>query len=447
MSEFYRPIQEEPEDKEEFEHQLADASNQTEVDRLIKDKAHDILTEISAKKILEDLKVEIQEDLRYRVEKAINPSINVDIKFDSNDAYIAINELREDIPDLDTTELIHILLNRVNEEISTIPEKLNIIEKSARLMKNSESIKTQLLNLQNELTMLKQQLESQLDNSLELEGTPIQNALDQYRRFRSKLESLPEDSLERDDIERVLAIYAEYIKQGFEQSPEKYSIGTSQPLSFDVEQIIDEFIEPNDLTNEQKYHQRDIAESRQNITKKLSETPGVVAVIPIPEGTQGSKIFDIIAITLKPDNNLSTDEINIALKLLYAQIQDSANSKQDLIEDNRLDLGNIEIYTNGKPLSDYRVDSQFDSEFNPSQIFQIHRIKVAKRSTDFKYKDEYTEHSMAMARPSHNLEDNNNIPTLSNSYTTQEETHLTYTPFNQAMFQLSAQRALGLDLT
>ena len=228
-------------------------------------------------------------------------------------------------------------------------------------------------------------------------------------------------------------------------------MGKSWPVDVDIETIVNDFIEPNDLTNyltnEQKSHQRNIAEARKNITLELSQTPGVLGVIPIPEGTQGSKTFDIIAITLKPDNNnLSPEEINTALKLLYDQIQDSANSKQDLIEDNRLDLGNIEIYTNGKPLSDYRVDSQFDSEFSPSQIFQIHRIKVAKRSTDFKYKEEYTDHAMAMARPSHNLDDNNNIPTLSNSYTTQEGTHLTYTPFNQAMFQLSAQKALGLDL-
>ena len=61
-------------------------------------------------------------------------------------------------------------------------------------------------------------------------------------------------------------------------------------------------------------------------------------------------------------------------------------------------------------------------------------------------KKEYTDHAMDMVRPSQSLEDNNNIPTLTNSYTTQGENGLTYTPFNQAMFQLSAQQALGLDL-
>ena len=164
--------------------------------------------------------------------------------------------------------------------------------------------------------------------------------------------------------------------------------------------------------------------------------------------TEGSKNFDIIAITLKPDTNLSPEEINTALKLLYSQIQDSAKSRQDLIEDNRLDTNNIEMYVNGSLLLDMTETEQLDLRLNPAQIFQLHPIKVAKRSTDFKYKKEYTEHAMAMTRPPNSLEDNNNnnIPTLTSSYTTQEGTHLTPAPFNQAMFQLSAQRALNLYL-
>jgi hypothetical protein len=58
MSEFYRPTQEEPDDKEAFEHELAEAPNQAEVDKLIRNKAHDILTEISAKEILSELSKE-----------------------------------------------------------------------------------------------------------------------------------------------------------------------------------------------------------------------------------------------------------------------------------------------------------------------------------------------------------------------------------------------------
>lgn len=446
MSEFYRSTQEEPGDKEEFQHELADTPSKYEVNRLIKNKAKDILAELSAQEILSELNKERQEELKARVEGVINPSIEFDIQFDSSDSYVAINKLKNDIPDLDTTELIHILLTRVNDEILTIPDKLKAMEEAAKFIKNSEVVKTKLLNLQNELTMLGQQLESKLDNGLDLEGTPIQDALDQYRRFESKLESLPDDSLERDDIERVLAISAEYIKKEFEQSPERYAMGKSHPVDININKIVGNFLEPNDLTREQRQRQGDIAEARQNITQELSQTPGIVGVIPIPEGTQGSKIFDIIAITLKPDNTLSPDEINIALKFLYFQIQDSAKSRQDLIEDNRLDLGNIEIYTNGKPLADFTGDNQPDSELNPSQIFQLHRVKFAKRSTDFKYKKEYTDHALAMTRPSQSLEDNNNIPTLTYSYTTQEGTHLTLAPFNQAMFQLSAKEALGLDL-
>lgn len=130
----------------------------------------------------------------------------------------------------------------------------------------------------------------------------------------------------------------------------------------------------------------------------------------------------------------------VNIKLLYSQIQNSANAKKAEREANILDTNNIEIYTNGKPIADFTEDNKPESELNPSQIFQLHKVKVAKRSTDFKHKEEYTDHSMAIARPSQGL------PTLTNSYTTHEGTHLTYTQFNQAMFQLSAQNALGLDL-
>lgn len=290
--------------------------------------------------------------------------------------------------------------------------------------------------------MLRQQLESKLDNGLDLEGTPIQDALDQYRRFESKLESLPDDSLERDDIERVLAISAEYIKKEFEQSPERYAMGKSHPVDININKIVGNFVEPNDLTREQRQRQGDIAEARQNITQELSQTPGIVGVIPIPEGTQGSKFFDIIAITLRPNTNLSPEEINIALKFLYFQIQDSAKSRQDLIEDNRLDLGNIEIYTNGKPLADFTEHNQPDSELDPSQIFQLHPIKVAKRYSDVQYNEPYVEKSMAIARPSRDLSDYINIPTLTDSYNSKDGK----VKFNQAMFQLSAKEALGLDL-
>lgn len=452
MSEFYRPPQL-PEDKEKFEHQLANASSQAEADRLIEDKAHDILTEISAQEILSELNIERQQALRERVGPKIEQAISLEIEsnFDSSNPYNILNELSTGDLVLDKQEIITIILDKINIKLSEINRAIGAIISNRSVNMRETNQNSDLVNLlstlQNELKMLRQQLESQLDNGLDLEGTPIQDALDQYRRFRSKLKSLPEDSLERVDIERALAIYAKYIKQEFEQSPEKYSIGTSQPLRIDIGEIVDEFIEPNDLTNEHKSHQRDIAVVRQNITQELSQTPGVLGVIPMAGETQGSKTFNIIAITLKPDNNnLSPEEINIALKLLYSQIQNSANAKKAEREANILDPNNIEIYSNGKPLADFTGDNQPDSELNLAQIFQLHRIKVAKRSTDFKYKKEYADHAMAMARPSHNLDDNNNIPTLTNSYTTQEGTHLILAPFNQAMFQLSAQQALGLDL-
>lgn len=407
--------------------------------------------EILATESHQTSETELPPNIESEILKALSPDIRLDIIFDPNSIYLILENQKQIYPDLENSALVNVALKDIDKKMVENKLRLtqleDIDEKVKRSIKNFEEAKAKLSKLQLKYSMLRQQLESQLDNGLDLEGTPIQDALDQYRRFRSKLKSLPEDSLEREDIERVLAIYAEYIKQEFEQSPEKYSIGTSQPLRIDIGEIVYEFIEPNDLTNEQKSHQRNIAEARKNITQELSQTPGVLGVIPMAGEVEGSKNFDIIAITLNPDNNnLSPEEINIALKLLYSQIQNSANSKQGLIEANILDPSNIEIYSDGKPLADFTEDNKPESELDPSQIFQLHTIKVAKRSTDFKYKKEYTAHAMAMVRPSQSLEDNNNIPTLTNSYTTQGENGLTYTPFNQAMFQLSAQQALGLDL-
>lgn len=394
---------------------------------------------------------ELPPDIESEILKALSPDIRLDIIFDPNNIYLILEDQKQRYPNLENSALITEVLKDIDKKM--IENKLrltqleNLDEKVKRSIKNFEEAKAKLSKLQLEYSMLRQQLESQLDNGLELEGTPIQDALDQYRRFKSKLEGLSEDSPEQEDIRRVLNIYAQYIKQEFKQSPEKYAIGKSWPVDVDIDEIVDNFIEPNNgLTKEQIRRQSDIAEARQNITAELSKTPGVLGVIPMAGETEGSKNFDIIAITLKPNTNLSPEEINTALKLLYSQIQDSANSRQDLIEDNRLDTNNIEMYVNGSLLLlDIPETEQLDLRLNPAQIFQLHPTKVARRSTDFKYTEEYKNHSRAMARPSQKL-DNNNIPTLTNSYTTQEGTHLTPAPFNQAMFQLSAQRALNLHL-
>lgn len=386
---------------------------------------------------------ELPPDIETEIQEALSPDIKLDIVFDPNNIYLTLERQREQYPNIENSALVNVALNDIDKKV--IENKLrltqleNLDKRSKAIIKNFEEARNKCLNLQLEYLMLRQQLESQLDNGLDLEGTPIQNALDQYRRFKSKLEGLSEDSPEQEDIRRVLNIYAKYIKQEFEQSPEKYAIGESWPVDVDIDKIVKDFIE-------QGSRQNDIAETRQNITTELSKTPGVLGVIPMAGGTKGSKTFNIIAITLKPNTNLSPEEINTALKLLYSQIQNSANSKKAEIKANILDPNNIEIYSNGQPLADFTEDNKPESELNPSQIFQLHTIKVAKRSTDFQYRKEYTNHAMAMARPSHNLDDNNNIPTLSYSYTIQGEYGLTYTPFNQAMFQLSAQRALGLDL-
>jgi|GEM_PF-970332 len=380
--------------------------------------------------------------IESEIQEALSPDIRLDIVFNTNNIYLTLERQKQQYPDLENSALITEVLKDIDEKIVENKKNITTIESVNDLIKNFEEAKAKLSKLQLKYSMLRQQLEAQLDNGLELEGTPIQDALDQYRRFRTKLEGLSEDSLEREDIRQVLNIYAEYIKKEFEQSPEKYAIGKSYPVSVDINKIVGNFVEPNDLTREQLQRQGDIAEARQNITKELSQTPGVLGVIPIAGETEGSKFFDIIAITLRPNTNLSPEEINIALKFLYFQIQDSAKSRQDLIEDNRLDLGNIEIYTNGKPLADFTEHNQPDSELDPSQIFQLHPIKVAKRYSDVQYNEPYVEKSMAIARPSRDLSDYINIPTLTDSYNSKDGK----VKFNQAMFQLSAQRALDLYL-
>jgi plasmid maintenance system antidote protein VapI len=387
-------------------------------------------------------KIELPPDIESDIREALSPDTKLDIVFDHSSIYLTLERLREQYSNIENSALIAEVLKDIDEKIVENNKNITTIENAKNLIKNFDEAKAKLLTLQLEYSMLRQQLESQLDNGLELKGTPIQDALDQYRRFKSKLEGLSEDSPEQEDIRRVLNIYSKYIKKEFEQSSERYAIGNSHPVDIDIEKIVDNFVEPNNLTREQMRRQNDIAEARQNITAELSKTPGVLGVIPMTIETEGSKNFDIIAITLKPDTNLSPEEINTALKLLYSQIQDSAKSRQDLIEDNRLDTNNIEMYVNGSLLLDMTETEQLDLRLNPAQIFQLHPIKVAKRYSDVQYDEAYSKQSMAQARPSRSLGDYSNIPTLTNSYNSKDGK----VQFNQAMFQLSAQRALNLYL-
>ena len=312
-------------------------------------------------------------------------------------------------------------LNRINQALPKINENIHILDDSERLSSNPKVLayKSRFLDYQRELLLLKEQLEYKLENNPFLQGNSIEESLDKFRLYKSKLNQLPENSAEKNDIEDIMSIYKNHISEQFKQSPEQYGIGKSQSLNLDIERIVNQFIEVK------QYHQPDIADARQTIITELSQTPGVVGVIPLPEGTQGTQNFDIIAITLK-SNNVSPDKIDKALKLLYSQIQTSAQ-KRDEVSQNILDVNNIELYTNGKDI-------------------ELHRIKVAKRSTDFKYHQEYNPHNQAMSRYSQNWDNRNNIPTLTDSYCYSERGDLITTPFNKSLFQLSAQQVLGLPL-
>ena len=331
-------------------------------------------------------------------------------------------------------------LNRINQALPKINENIHILDDSERLSSNPKVLayKSRFLDYQRELLLLKEQLEYKLENNPFLQGNSIEESLDKFRLYKSKLNQLPENSAEKNDIEDIMSIYKNHISEQFKQSPEQYGIGKSQSLNLDIERIVNQFIEVK------QYHQPDIADARQTIITELSQTPGVVGVIPLPEGTQGTQNFDIIAITLK-SNNVSPDKIDKALKLLYSQIQTSAQ-KRDEVSQNILDVNNIELYTNGKDIEEKLIESQSDTELDLYQIFQLHRIKVAKRSTDFKYHQEYNPHNQAMSRYSQNWDNRNNIPTLTDSYCYSERGDLITTPFNKSLFQLSAQQVLGLPL-
>jgi hypothetical protein len=341
----------------------------------------------------------------------------------------------------DALDTVRHTLNRINQVLPKINENIHILDASESLSSNPKVVayKNRLLDYQRELLLLKEQLEYKLENHLFLQDTLIQNALDQYRLYKAKLERLPTDSEERPDIENILSIYESHIKEQYKQSPEKYGLGASKAFDIDINKLIEQFMEVSP-TREESYRQKNITETRQSILTELRQTPGVVGVIPIPEGTAGSKSADIIAITLKYPDNISPDEINNGLTLLYSQIQSSAN----LIGVNSLDSDNIDLYTAKDEIS--LAEHQPNSTRDLSSLFQLHRIKIAKRSTDFKYDTNYRPETQATAKFSLDWDNPNNISVLTDSYCENSDGKITKADFNRALFQLSVQDILDISL-
>lgn len=434
MSEFFAPPPQE--DREEFEEAILNASDQTAIDKIIKNKAHDILTEFSAQEILKELNIERQQEVKDRIEDIINPSIKFEIEFDSNKPYITINELKTDIPDLDKRELIYLILTKINEELSNFPEKIQSIERAAKYLKDGEA-KTKLLTLQNELVLLKQQLEYRLNNKIELEGVSIEEAVSQYRKYKAKFEKLSENSLEREDIEEILEIYTAYIKEEFEKTPEKYAQGLAKAIPLDIETFISLF-QFTDLEQDTKYHQRNITETRPEIISNLVKTPGIVATISLPPDSIGTRNADVIAFTLKAEVEkiLSPFEIEQALNIFLSKLHQAVNEKEEV---DNIDKSDIVFYGKGKTY-DTPIDN-IEQNTKLEDIFNFHFIKIQKRTSEFTPIDSI---ARATARPTTNWNDPNNIAEISNTYFNTKD-NIT-SPLNETLFQLSAQNALGIKL-
>jgi hypothetical protein len=425
----------------EFQKSLLNETDPDVIDNLIETKAQQILVELH----------EGNEIGENQVDAILNQYIPLEFHGDnlnpenipniSEVVYSQIINHESLSSEDDAPNTVRHTLNRINQVLPKINENIHILDVSESLLRNPKVLayKNRLLDYQRELLLLKEQLEYKLENHLFLQDTLIQNALDQYRLYKAKLERLPTDSEERPDIENILSIYESHIKEQYKQSPEKYGLGKSKAFDIDINKLIEQFMEASP-TRDESYRQRNITETRQSILTELRQTPGVVGVIPIPEGTAGSKSADIIAITLKSPDNISPDEINNGLKLLYSQIQRSAN----LIDFNSLDSDNIDLYTAKDEIS--LAEHQQNSTRDLSSLFQLHLIKIAKRSTDFKYDTNYSPETQATAKFSRDWDNPNNISVLTDSYYTNLDGKSTKSELNRALLQLSIQDILGIPL-
>ncbi len=328
---------------------------------------------------------------------------------------------------------------RINLVLPEIKNLINILSTNTIDSHNPQitSYLKQISYYQNELLLLREQLNYKVENHLFLEESSIEEALGKFRLYKSKLLQLPKNSPQFNDTKNVMSIYEQYIKEQFKQSPEKYGLGKSKAFDIDINSILHQFID-TELTKDESFRQKDITENKNNIITELRQTPGIVGVIPMAEGTIGSKNADIMAITLKKE--LSPDEINNALQILYAQIQKSARSR----DINTLDFDNIDLYNQNGRIT--LSETQSDSTITLSELFQVHLIKVAKRSTDLKYDHTYQPHNQAMAKFSQDWNNPNNISSLSDSFYEKKDDKIAKKDFNRDLFQLSVQDVLNLPL-
>ena len=318
MSEFYRPPQEIPEDKEKFEEQIAKATNDNTVDKLVEQKAQEILSEMRKDNEINNR----TENLDLILDKYVpflltgNNLSSENINNISNVLYSEIQDLEEISNQDKSIEFINYILDRIRKVTPKINESLETLEQASLEAKNHLVIdyKARLLDYKKELLLLEEQLTYHLNQDPFVKDKNIKYSLDKYRAYRAKLEGLESNSNEIPDIKGVMDLYAQHIKNQFSNSPEKYGVGKAKSFKLDINKLVNEFIEV-DSTKDQVYRQKDIVESKSIVIKELSQTPGVVGVIPLPEGSVGSHSGDVIAITLE-SSDLTPDEVNQALNLL-----------------------------------------------------------------------------------------------------------------------------------
>jgi hypothetical protein len=297
MSEFYRPPQEIPEDKGEFEKQIANAPDENTVDQLVEQKAHEILAEFN-----NELKPELELEEKT-FDEILDKYIPLDFRGDNlNPEYIPniSSTIYSEILSTENNNLVEFTLNRINTVLPEINKSLAILDNSD--LNNNTIIteyKNRLLNYKREILILKEQLEYRLHNEIFLTDINIEDALTKYRLYNEKLTNLQGTTDEPTDIENIMSLYADHIKEQFKQTSENYGSKTkSKALKLNIEELVNQFIE-TELTREESLHQIFVHDSKNTILQELRQVPGVVGIIPLAEGTIGSKNADIIAITLK----------------------------------------------------------------------------------------------------------------------------------------------------
>lgn len=367
-------------------------------------------------------------------EKGLNPEL---IGYISSVIYEKINTLSLKSSEYENTQLLETIFSKINKVVERITINVNIIQESLEFDKNPifKTYIASLLSCENELLLLQEQLQYRLNREISIENISIENAVEQYRLYRSKLERIGKWSKEREDINSILEMYKNYFETRFENRKEKYSQGFAESTSPDINTLVSLFAF-TDIESNERFHQNNIRSSKPEIISNLVKTPGVFAVISIPPDSIGSKNSDIVALTLKSDKDLpiSPLEIDRGLNILLSKLHTSAQANQDV------DISDIMFY--GKEGKIYETpEASQEQDTSLEDIFNFHFIRVSNRTNNFISTPNKV---LALARHTEVWNNPAKIAQLSNVYFNNDKKE--YCPLNPILFQLSVQQALGLPL-